>query len=219
MTSRKRKNRFWSRCEYSRASGRTSWAIPPVGGGGEELISATQLAVDKINMRDDILLDYKLELIPVNTEICNQSLVTEALGNFVRQVTGDFKIMGVVGIVCSTVTQTVSPLAGRPGIGLLQISAGAISLVFTCEDEYPHLFRLISSSAVYNDVVPKLMNSFQWRRISMVQDTILIQHTTTVDDFVAKIEGRNESKLVLLGEVSPTFPTSSVMTLNMIRAI
>ena len=94
--------------------------------GGEQLISAAQLAVDKINTRDDILSDYKLELIPANTETCDQSLVPEALGNFVRQVTGDLKIMGVVGMLCFPATQAVSPLAGRPGIGLLQISAGAI---------------------------------------------------------------------------------------------
>ena len=180
---------------------------------GEELISAAQLAVDKINMRDDILPDYKLELILANTETCNQSLVTEALGNFVRQVAGDLKLMGVVGIVCSTVTQAVSPLAGRPGIGLLQISAGAISPIFASEDEYTHLFRMISSSAVYNDAVLELMATFQWKRISMVRDTTLIQHTTTADDFVSKIEKRNESELVLLGEVSPTFPTSPVKNL------
>ena len=180
---------------------------------GEELISAAQLAVDKINMRDDILPDYKLELVPANTETCNQSLVTEALGNFVRHVTGDLNIVGVVGLVCSGVTQSVSPLAGRPGIGLLQISAGAISPVFTSEEEYPHLYRMVPSSAIYNDAVLELMNTFQWKRISIIQDTILIQHTTTADDFVAKIEGRNESKLVFLGEVSPTFPTAPVKSL------
>ena len=182
--------------------------------GGEELISAAQMAVSKINMRDDILPDYKLELVPANTETCNQSLVTEALGNFVRHVTGgDLNIVGVVGLVCSTVTQAVSPLAGRPGIGLLHISAGAISPVFTNEEEYPHLYRMIPSSALYNDAVMELMATFQWRRISMVRDTILIQHKTTADDFVAKIEGRNESELVFLGEVSPTFPTSPVKSL------
>ena len=143
------------------------------------MISAAQLAVDKINMRDDILPDYKLELTPANTETCNQSMVTKALGSFVRQVTGDLKIMWVVGMLCSPVTQAVSPLAGRPGIGLLQIS------VFAIKNEYPHLFRIISSSAIYNDAVLELMNTFQWKRISMVQDTILIQHTTSADDFVA----------------------------------
>ena len=180
---------------------------------GEELISAAQLAVDRINMRDDILRNYKLELVPANTETCSQSLVTEALGNCVRHVTGDLNIVGVVGLVCSTVTQAVSPLAGRPGIGLLQISAGAISPVFSSEEEYPHLYRMVPSSAVYNDAVLELMTTFQWKRISMVRDTILVQHTTTADDFMAKIEERNESTLVFLGEVSPTFPTSPVKNL------
>ena len=81
--------------------------------GGEELISAAQLAVEKINMRNDILPGYRLELVPANAETCNQSLVTEAPVNFVRHVTsGDLKIVGVVGLVCSTVTQAISPLAG-----------------------------------------------------------------------------------------------------------
>ena len=62
------------------------------------LLTAGQLAVDKINTRNDILPDYKLELVPANTETCNHSLVTEALGNFVRHVTDRDGIVGVVGI-------------------------------------------------------------------------------------------------------------------------
>ena len=90
--------------------------------------------------------------------------------NFVRHVTsGDLNIVGVVGLVCSTVTQAISPLAGRPGIDLLQISAGATSPVFSSKEEYPRLYRLISSSAVYNDAVLALMATFQWRRIGVVK--------------------------------------------------
>ena len=186
---------------------------------GEESLSAAQLAVDKINTRDDILPGYNLELVPANSEACNQSLVTEAPVNFVRRVTdSDLNIVGVVGLLCSTVTQAISPLAGRPTIELLQISAGAISPIFTNKEEYPHLYRMLSSSTVYNDAVLELMTTFQWRRISIVRDTILIQHTTTADDFVAKIEGRNEIELELLGEVTPTFPTSPIQSLLPMRA-
>ena len=184
--------------------------------GGEELISAAQLAVEKINMRNDILPGYRLELVPANAETCNQSLVTEAPVNFVRHVTsGDLNIVGVVGLVCSTVTQAISPLAGRPGIDLLQISAGATSPVFSSKEEYPRLYRMISSSAVYNDAVLALMATFQWRRIGVVQDTILIQHTTAANDFVAK---RAEFELVFLGDVSPAFPTSPIQSLLRKRA-
>ena len=86
-------------------------------------------------MRDDVLPGYNLELVPANAETCDQSLVTEAPVNFVRHVTnGDLNIVGVVGLMCSTVTQAVSSLAGRPGIDLLQISAGAASPVFNSEE-------------------------------------------------------------------------------------
>ena len=63
-------------------------SLPPCHRRAWEILSAAEMAVDKINGRDDILPGYRLELIPVNTEICNQSLVTEAPVNFVRHVTG-----------------------------------------------------------------------------------------------------------------------------------
>ena len=148
----------------------------PLAEKGDELITAARLAVHKINTRDDILPGYKLEIVQANTETRNQSLVTEALGNFMRHVTdGDLNIVGVVGLVCSTVTQAVSPLAGRPEIDLLQISAGATSPVFAREKDYPQLYRMTPSSAIYNDAVLALMTEFQWGNISVVKDTTLIQ--------------------------------------------
>ena len=67
----------------------------PYHRGDWEILSAAEMAVDKINRRDDILPGYRLELIPANTETCNHSLVTEAPVNFVRYVTGgDLSIVG-----------------------------------------------------------------------------------------------------------------------------
>ena len=193
-------------------------SLSPYHRGDWEILSAAEMAVDKINRRDDILPGYRLELIPVNTETCNQSLVTEAPVNFVRHVTGgDLSIVGVVGLVCSTVTQAISPLAGRPEIDLLQISAGAISPVFS-NTKYPRLYRMISSSAVYSDVVLSLMATFQWARISMVRDATLIQHTTTADNFVTKLDERTELEFVFLGDTTPTCPTSPVHSLIRKRA-
>ena len=186
---------------------------------GEDMIAAAELAVNKINLRDDILPHYRLELVPTNAELCGQNLAADALGNFVRHVTGgDLNIVGVVGLVCSTVTQAVSPLAGRPEIDLLQISAGATSPVFTSEEEYPRLYRMMSSSAVYNDAVLELMASLQWKRIGVVQDTKLIQHKTTADNFLTKVESSAELEVVLLRDVTPTFPTSPVQSLLPARA-
>ena len=170
-------------------------------------------------MRDDILPGYRLKLVPANAELCNQSLVAEAQWNFLRHVTsGELNIVGVVGLVCSTVTQAVSPLAGRPEISLLQISAGATSPVFTSEEEYPQLYRMMPSSAVYNDAILELMATFNWTRIGVIRDTKLIQHTTTANDFMTKVESRACGEVVFLGDVTPTFPTSPVQSLLPERA-
>ena len=197
--------------------GETAGLPPP--DRGEELIAAAEMAVDMINRRDDMLTGYRLELVPANAELCNESLVAEAPGNFVKHVTsGELNIVGVVGLLCSTVTQAVSSVAGRPGIDLLQISAGATSPVFSSKEEYLRLYRMMPSSAVYNDAVLEMMATFQWKRISVIRDTKLIQHTTTADDFMTKVESRPEGEVVFLGDVTPTFPTSPVQSLLPERA-
>ena len=73
-------------------------SLPPYHRGDWEILSAAEMAVDKINRRDDILPGYRLELIPVNTETCNHSLVTEAPVNFVRHVTDGVEHSGSGGV-------------------------------------------------------------------------------------------------------------------------
>ena len=71
---------------------------------------------------------------------------------------------------------------------------------------------------MYNDAILELMAAFQWKRISVIRDTKLIQHTTTADDFMTKIESRAGGEVVFLGDVTPTFPTSAVQSLLPERA-
>ena len=94
--------------------------LPP-GDVANSLIPAAELAVDKINAKDDLLLGYKLELIAADTELCNETLITESYISFVKYVASDgpFNVVGVTGMTCATVTQAISPLAGGPDIDLL----------------------------------------------------------------------------------------------------
>ena len=45
----------------------------------------------------------------------------------------------------------------------------------------------------------------------MVRDNILIQHTTTADNFVAKIDIIAELELIILGDVSLSFPAFPIL--------
>ena len=173
------------------------------------LIPAAELAVDKINAKDDLLPGYRLKLIAADTELCNETLITESYISFVKYVASDgpFNVVGVIGMTCATVTQAISPLAGRPDIDLLQISAGELPPSFTNDQAYPRLYQVISSSAVQNDALLALMDAFEWRRISIISDSTLIDHTGTADDFIAKV---NQSKLISQEVVTPRSVASAL---------
>jgi len=175
--------------------------LPP-GDVAGSLLTAAELAACKINTRDDILPGYRLKLITADTEPCNETLITKSYRSFVKYAVsnGPFNVVAVTGMICPTVTQAISPLAA---INLLQISAGAAPPVFANVQAYPRLYRVISSSAVQNDALLKLMEAFQWRRISILSDSTLIDHTGTADDFIAKVNQDPHLQLVSQEVVTP----------------
>ena len=178
--------------------------LPP-GNVADSLLPAAELAVDKINAKDDLLPGYRLELIAADTEKCNETLITESYISFAKYSApnGPFNVVGVTGLTCATVTQVISPLAGHPEIDLLQISAGTAPPTFTNMHNYPRLYRMVSSSAVQNDAVLALMNEFQWKRISIISDSTLIDHTGTAHDFITKVIQDPRLELVSQEIVTP----------------
>ena len=135
---------------------------------GLEILPAAQLAVDKINRDPSILPGYQLELVQVDTGTCTHSFHSEGLINFVHQITREKnRIVGVVGLFCTSVAQLLSPLAGHQGIDLLHIS-GSTSPVLRNQEKYPYLWHMIPSSAAYVDAVLKMMDAFQWRNIAVI---------------------------------------------------
>ena len=177
----------------------------PQGDVAGSLLTAAELAAYKINARDDLLPGYRLELISAATEPCNETLIIEPYRSFVKYAAsnGPFNIVAVTGMICATMTQAISPLAGRPDIDLLQISAGAAPPVFANAEDYPRLYRVISSSAVQSDALLKLMEAFQWRRISILSDSTLIDHSGAAHDLITKVSEDPHLTLVSQEIVTP----------------
>ena len=189
----------------------------PHGDVADSLLPAAELAVDKINAKNDLLPGYRLELIPADTELCNETLITESYISFVKYVASDgpYNVVGVTGMTCATVTQAISPLAGRPDIDLLQISAGELPPSFTIDQAYPRLYWVISSSAVQNDALLALMDAFNWTNISIISDSTLIDHTEIAVDFIKKVNQSssfhlNSQKVVTPETVSDIDYTSAM---------
>ena len=186
--------------------------VPP-GDVAGYLLPAAELAVDNITARDDLLPGYKLEIITAETETCDETLSTESYISFMKYTTSAtaFNVVGLIGMTCATVIQAISPIAGHPGIDLLQISSGAAPPMFNNIQAYPRLYRVISSSAVQTDALLALMDAFQWRKISILSDSTLIDHTGTADDIINKV--RQNPKLELISQEVAT-PSSVILMFN-----
>ena len=137
---------------------------------GLELLPAAQVAVDRINQDPTILPGYNLELTELDTGTCDQGYPSDALFQFVNEITQEEQhLVGVVGAFCTTLAKAVALIAERSGTNLLQILVSP-SPALHDRVQYPHLFPIIPSSAVYGEAVCSLMEQFGWTRVGVVSD-------------------------------------------------
>ena len=137
---------------------------------GLELLPAAQVAVDRINQDPTILHGYNLELTELDTGTCDHGYPGDALFQFVNEITQEEQhLVGVVGAFCTKLAKAVALIAERSGTNLLQI-LGSPSPAIHDRVQYPHLFHIIPSSAVYAEAVCNLMKQFNWTRVGVVSD-------------------------------------------------
>ena len=137
---------------------------------GLELLPAAQVAVDRINQDPTILPGYNLELTELDTGTCDHGYPSDALFQFVNEITQEEQhLVGVVGAFCTTLAKAVALVAERSGTNLLQI-LGSPSPALHDRVRYPHLFHIIPSSAVYDEAVCSLIEQLGWTGVGVVSD-------------------------------------------------
>ena len=149
---------------------------------GLELLPAAQLAVERINQDPAILPGYNLELTELDTGTCDQGYPGSALFQFVNEISQEeHTLVGVVGAFCTTLAKAVALVAVRSETNLLQILVSP-SPALHDRVQYPHLFHIIPSSAVYGEAVCSLMEQFGWTRVGVVSDNSMEHsHSALVD--------------------------------------
>ena len=140
---------------------------------GLSMLSGARIAQDQINNLSDLLPGYHIELIVKNIEACSCSEAGIGLSNLMEHTTGSSSTpaVAITGLVCSSHTAQLSPIAGHPGFDLLQFSAANSPIFQTRKEHFPHLWNLLGSATVYSETVLAIMKQFGWKRIGIVYNT------------------------------------------------
>ena len=167
---------------------------------GLELLPAARVAVKEINNNSKILSGYEIQLIERSSDACGRSVsingLTNFAGNALQQEPNTTNAIAVIGLACSTVTASISPLAGREGVDLLQM-AMSISETFRDKEMYRHLWRVLPSSAVFITTTVALMERFNWTRVAQVYDGNGVLFRTTANTFRKEITSNTNYTLLV----------------------
>ena len=148
---------------------------PKKGTGWDEGLTAfagARVAQNEVNNHTDLLPGYRIELIVDTIEACSIKDASNGLITFLRHTINTQRpIAAVTGLLCSSHTEVVSPIAGHDGFDLIQLSAASSSIFKTQNSNYPHLWRFLGSSTGYTDTILALMENFDWTRIGIVYDS------------------------------------------------
>ena len=96
---------------------------------GLDLVPAGHLAAEQINNHSELLSEYKLELIDIDSESCGRSMITKGVVNLhTKLVTPILKnrsscIVGIIGLYCSMVTNALTPIVSHPGVDYVKLAA------------------------------------------------------------------------------------------------
>jgi ABC-type branched-subunit amino acid transport system substrate-binding protein len=122
----------------------------------------------------NLLSGHQLEIIPVRVPQCELS---EGIVSFVKELTSNHNIIGVVGYFCRNVAQYLSPLAHYWTAPVIQISA--TSLEDNSNDNSAHYVQhsILSLRESIASATVQLIQGLGWNKIAIVSN----QHPNFVD--------------------------------------
>ncbi|KAF6023761.1 GABBR1 [Bugula neritina] len=138
--------------------------FPMSGGwaGGVGCKPAAELALKDVNHRHDLLQDYELKVVDVDSK-CQPGLSLRLMYDLLYD--NDTKIMMLTG--CSGVSTFVAQAARM--WNLIVLSYGSSSPALSDNTRFPTFFRTHPSATLHNPTRLKLFKKFKWSRIATLQ--------------------------------------------------
>ena len=169
-------------------------------------VSGARVARDEINKRSDLLPGYHIELIVDSVETCSHAGADTGLNNLVKHTVDPpcRPVVAVNGLVCSSHTSILSPVAGHAGYDLIQLTVANSPIFRTHHDRFPHLWQFLGSATVYSDTIVALMNQFNWNRIGIVFDSENVFYTENARYLKQSLNSHNKT-VVLKSGIRGTF--------------
>lgn len=137
---------------------------------GLRLLPGAHVARDEVNNKTNLLPGYHIELIEKNAEACSLMSADDALFNLAKYGIDPVcrPMPAVIGLICSSHTIALSPIAGHSGVDLLQLAAANSPRFIFENSKFPHLWRFLGSADAYGDAMVALMDQYGWKRIGVV---------------------------------------------------
>ena len=164
-------------------------------------VPGARVARDEINNRTDLLPGYHIELIVENIEACSRAQAAIGLTNLVKSTVNPpcRPVVAVTGLMCSSHTSVLSPVAGHEGIDLIQLSL-ANSPIFRVQNvsrTFPHLWRVLGAGTIYTDAMVALMVELGWNQVGILFDQGSAYFTHVANHFQKQIQKSEKNKTVV----------------------
>ena len=169
---------------------------------GPDLLTSARVAIQEINNSTSVLPNYELVLIEKGHEACGLIASDFGLVNLIENAVNPWApnpVAAVLGLFCSSSTKVLSPIAGAPGIDLIQLSGSNSPIFLTDKDKYPHLWRFLESATVHADAMVALMDSVGWTKAAVIVDFDNSFSRGIGTAFIEKVKARPDMELVYRG--------------------
>ena len=178
-------------------------------------VPGARVARDEINNHTDLLPGYHIELIEENIEACSLTETGTGLINLVKYTVSPpcHPVVAVIGLMCSSHTSILSPVAGHDGFNLIQLAAANSPIFRTKNKSFPHLWRVLGAGTVYADTTLALMDRFGWRRIGIIYDLDSAYFTHVATYFQSQVQVTPDKEVIYTASIlRHNIPTDQIVS-------
>ncbi len=157
---------------------------------GKSLYLAAEIATEIINNNTNILKGYKVHLVQSDSG-CNVPFrAVEAYISALYNQSYFNRIVGAIGPGCSISSRSVSTLAGRDEISLLNIHLGSARELDN-RTIYKNSFGVLDSTEVLAEAMASVIEYNNWTNVSMFYDHSRFYFSSIVTQFNLKESNKN----------------------------